>query len=154
MALRALATNRLRSVLALRGIVIGVSTVIGMMSLINGFQRSFQQSIQSIGNNTIYIRRIRPGVQISGAIPESLRLRRAFTMDDAAAIMDGAPAVRAVTPLKWPFDNLRLEYRGHQTKPTFVLGTDQNSQVVRGYAPARGRVFTQEAVHRRSNVVV
>jgi hypothetical protein len=66
MAGRALAANRLRSMLALLGIVIGVGTVIGMMALINGFQRSFERSIQSLGNNTIYIRRIRPGIQFSG----------------------------------------------------------------------------------------
>src|ERR1041385_3279313 len=107
---QALAANRLRTLLALLGIVIGVGTVIGMMSLINGFGRSFQQNIQSLGNNTIYIRRIRPGVQFSGAIPESLKQRRAFTMDDAHAIVAASPAVRATTPLKWPFEEQRLEY--------------------------------------------
>jgi len=43
--------------------------VIGMVALVNGFQRSFQQSIQSFGNNTIYIRRIRPGIQFNGDVP-------------------------------------------------------------------------------------
>src|SRR5688500_14963652 len=97
MASGALVANRMRSLLALLGIVIGVGTVIGMVSLINGFQRSFQQSIQSIGNNTIYIRRIRPGIQINGQIPDSLKQRKAFTMDDARAILDRSPSVRAVT---------------------------------------------------------
>src|SRR6266850_4980215 len=87
MAGGALVANRLRSLLALLGIVIGVGTVIGMVSLINGFQRSFQRSIQSIGNNTIYIRRIRPGFQFSGGIPESLKARKAFNMEDAQAIL-------------------------------------------------------------------
>ena len=87
MAAGALVANRLRSFLALLGIVSGVGTVIGMVALINGFQRSFEQSIQSIGNNTIYIRRIRPGIQINGQIPDSLKQRRAFTMDDASAIL-------------------------------------------------------------------
>ncbi len=50
MARGALVANRMRSLLALLGVVIGVATVIGMVSLINGFQRSFQQSIQSLGN--------------------------------------------------------------------------------------------------------
>src|SRR5512134_2051622 len=103
MATRALVANRLRSVLALLGIVIGVGTVIGMVSLINGFQRSFQSSIQSIGQNTIYIRRIRPGIHIDGQIPDSLRLRKAFTMDDARAILEGAPAVKAISPFKFPW---------------------------------------------------
>src|SRR2546422_9794388 len=81
MARRALVANRLRSFLALLGIVIGVGTVIGMVALINGFQRSFKQSIQSFGNNTIYIRRIRPGIQLSDDVPDSLKQRKAFSME-------------------------------------------------------------------------
>jgi putative ABC transport system permease protein len=154
MAGRALAANRLRSMLALLGIVIGVGTVIGMMALINGFQRSFEQSIQSLGNNTIYIRRIKPGIQFTGGTPESLKIRRAFTMDDAAAILAGSPDVKAVTPLKWPFQDLRLHYRGHHTKTTFIFGTDNNFLAVRGYDLARGRFFTREEIQRRANVVV
>src|SRR5258705_13105163 len=88
MAGRALLANRLRSALALLGIVIGVGTVIGMVALINGFQRSFQKGIQAIGNNTIYIRPIRPGINFSDEAPESLRVRHAFTMDDAAPILE------------------------------------------------------------------
>src|SRR5574339_311875 len=107
MAGNALVANRLRSLLALLGIVIGVGTVIGMVALINGFQRSFQQSIQSLGNNTIYIRRIRPGVHFGGDIPDSLKQRKAFTMADAKAILTQAPAVRAIAPFKFPWDNVR-----------------------------------------------
>src|SRR6185295_20378399 len=116
MAGKALMANRLRSSLALLGIVIGVGTVIGMVALINGFQRSFQQSIQSIGNNTIYIRRIRPGVQINGQIPDSLKQRRAFTMDDAEAIMAQAPAVRTISPFKFPYADLRLRHQDKKTR--------------------------------------
>jgi putative ABC transport system permease protein len=134
--------------------VIGVGTVIGMMSLINGFQRSFQQNIQSLGNNTIYIRRIRPGIQFNGGIPDSLRLRKAFTMDDAQAILEQAPAVRAIAPFKYPFSNLKLSYRGKQTRVTFVYGTNQDYLLTHGYDLARGRFFTGEEVTRRANVVV
>jgi putative ABC transport system permease protein len=154
MARVALVANRLRSFLALLGIVIGVGTVIGMVALINGFQRSFQQSIQSIGTNTIYIRRIRPGIQFSGGIPDSLKQRRAFTMEDAAAIMDRAPAVRAIAPFKFPFDNLRLEYRAKHTKITFVFGTNEQYLLVHGQNLGNGRFFTEEEVRRRANVVV
>ncbi len=154
MAGRALAANRLRSLLALLGIVIGVGTVIGMMALINGFQRSFEHSIQSLGNNTIYIRRIRPGIQFSNGVPESLKTRRAFTMDDAKAILAASPAVKAVTPLKWPFQDMRLERQGHHTKTTFIFGTDHNFLAVRGYDLSRGRFFTAEEIRRHANVVV
>jgi putative ABC transport system permease protein len=154
MAGTSLVANRLRSLLALLGIVIGVATVIGMTALINGFQRSFQQSIQSLGNNTIYIRRIRPGIQFSGGVPDSLKQRRAFTMDDAAAIRAQCPAVRAIAPWKFPYDNIRLGYRGKLTRFTWVYGTNQDYLITHGYDLAHGRFFTAEEVGRRANVAV
>jgi len=154
MAARSLVANRLRSLLALLGIVIGVGTVIGMVSLINGFQRSFQQNIQSLGNNTIYIRRIRPGVRFGGDVPDSLKQRRAFTMEDAQALLAGAPAVRAIAPFKFPFADLRLERGEKHTRITFIYGTNQEYLLVHGYDLARGRFFTQEECQRRANVVV
>jgi len=154
MAARSLFANRLRSLLALLGIVIGVGTVIGMVSLINGFQRSFQNSIRSLGNNTIYIRRIRPGVNFSDQIPDSLKQRRAFSIEDAQAILDRCPAVRAVSPWKFPYDGLRLSYRGKITKVTFVFGTDHQYLLTHGQDLDQGRFFTEEEVTHRANVVV
>ena len=154
MASGALVANRMRSLLALLGIVIGVGTVIGMVSLINGFQRSFQQSIQSIGNNTIYIRRIRPGIQINGQIPDSLKQRKAFTMEDAEAILAQAPAVRTISPFKFPYADLRIRHRDKLTKTTFVFGTNQDYLITHGYDLGQGRFFTREEVDRRSNVTV
>jgi putative ABC transport system permease protein len=154
MALHALVANRLRSMLALLGIVIGVGTVIGMVALINGFQRSFQQSIRSLGNNTIYIRRIRPGVNFADGVPDSLKQRRAFTLEDADAIMARSPAVRAISPWKFPWDNLRIGYHDKLTKITFVFGTDHNYLLTHGQDLGRGRFFTQEEVDHRANVCV
>jgi putative ABC transport system permease protein len=151
---RALAANRLRSLLALLGIVIGVATVIGMVALVNGFQRSFESSIRSMGSNTIYIRRIRPGVHFGGDLPDSIRQRRAFTMEDGEAILARAPAVRAVAPFKYPWSDLRLRYRDKLTKVTFVYGTDENYLVVHGYDLERGRFFTPQEMERRANVAV
>jgi len=154
MAGRSLLANRLRSLLALLGIVIGVGTVIGMIALINGFQRSFEQSIKSIGQNTIYIRRIRPGFQINGQIPDSLKQRKAFTTEDAAAILANGTAVRAIATFKFPFDDLRIGYRDKLTKLTFVYGTDQQYLLVHGMDLSKGRFFTPEEVSRRANVAV
>ena len=153
-ARRALTANRMRSSLALLGIVIGVATVIGMASLINGFQRSFQQSIQSFGNNTLYIRRIRPGMQFAGGIPDSLKQRRAFTIEDGRAILDQAPAVAALSVFKFGFNDFKLSRAGRTTKSTFVYGTDDQLLRTHGYELARGRFFTEEEVRRGANVVV
>jgi putative ABC transport system permease protein len=151
---KALAANRMRSLLALLGIVIGVATVIGMVSLVNGFQRSFEQSIRSLGSNTISIRRIRPGVNVGGNIPDSLRQRKAFTMEDARVILEQSPSVRAVSPLKYPYNGVRLAFRDKRTKITFVFGTDENYPLVHSYNLERGRYFTPQEIERRANVVV
>ena len=141
-ARQALAANRMRSVLALLGIVIGVGTVIGMVSLINGFQRSFQQNIQAFGNNTLYIRRIRPGIQFSDGVPDSLKQRKAFTIDDARAIVAQSPAVAAVSVFKFAYNDIKLSRRDRQTKTTFIYGTDDQLLRTHGYDMARGRFFT------------
>jgi putative ABC transport system permease protein len=154
MAGQALFANRMRSLLALLGIVIGVGTVIGMVSLINGFQRSFQQSIRSLGSNTIYIRRIRPGIQFNGGVPDSLKQRKAFTMDDARAILEHSPSVKAVSPWKFPYDDMRLSARDKKTKITFIYGTNQDHLITHGYDLSKGRFFTEQEVERRANVVV
>src|SRR5437867_3551007 len=140
MASRSLVANRLRSILALLGIVIGVATLIGMVALINGFQRSFQRSIQSFGSNTIYIRRIRPGVMLGGDVPDSLKQRRAFTMDDAEAILAQCPSVRAIAPFKWTFQDLKLSNRGRTTRSTFAkhFPVSEDAPI---WFPKRGELF-------------
>jgi putative ABC transport system permease protein len=153
-ARRALTANRMRSMLALLGIVIGVATVIGMVSLINGFQRSFQQNIQAFGNNTLYIRRIRPGIQFSGGVPDSLKQRKAFTIDDAKAILAQSPAVAAVSVFKFSYQDIKLSYQGRTTKTTFIYGTNEELLRTHGYDMARGRFFTEQEVEGNANVVV
>src|SRR5262249_10605242 len=153
-ARQALAANRMRSLLALLGIVIGVATVIAMMSLINGFQRSFQKGIQSWGSNTIYVRTFRPGAVVGSGIPASLRKRHAFTMPDAGAIRDRAPAVAAVSPIKIAAADIRLSYRDRTTKTTTVFGSDEGLLRTRGFDLSRGRYYTEEEGDHRANVVV
>ena len=150
----ALAANRLRTLLALLGIVIGVATVIAMVSLVNGFQRSFERGIQSFSNNTIYIRTFRPGVMFDGNLPDSLRRRRGFTPEDARAIRERAPAVAAVSAIKGAWADIRLS-RGHRrTRITQTFGAEEGLLRTRGMDLAAGRFFTAQELVRRSNVVV
>ena len=153
-ARQALAANRMRSLLALLGIVIGVATVIGMGSLINGFQRSFEKGIQSFGDNTLYIRTFKPGVAFSNGIPDSLRRRHGFTLEDAQAIMERAPAVGAVSPIKLAYADIRLTYRDRRTKTTTTFGSNEMLLRTRGFDLSQGRYFTAQEVQRRGNVVV
>jgi len=153
-ARQALAANRMRTLLALLGIVIGVATVIAMVSLVNGFQRSFERGIQSFSNNTIYIRTFRPGVVFNGNLPDSLRKRRGFTPEDAQAIRDRAPAVSAVSAIKGAWADIRLSYGHRRTRITQTFGAEEGLLKTRGMDMAAGRFFTAQELTRRSNVVV
>ena len=153
-ARQALAANRLRTLLALLGIVIGVATVIAMVSLVNGFQRSFERGIQSFSNNTIYIRTFRPGVMFDGQLPDSLRRRRGFTPEDARAIRDRSPAVSAVSAIKGAWADIRLSHGHRRTRITQTFGAEEGLLKTRGMELAAGRFFTAQELLRRSNVVV
>jgi putative ABC transport system permease protein len=154
MARQALAANRMRSLLALLGIVIGVATVIAMGSLVNGFQRSFERGIQSWGSNSIYIRTFKPGVSFSSGIPDSLRKRHAFRPEDCDAILARAPAVGAVSPINVAYADIKLSYRGRHTKTTPAFGCDERLLKTRGFDLSRGRFFTRQEAQHRANVVV
>src|SRR5262249_27727904 len=106
------------------------------------------------GNNTLYIRRIRPGIQFSGGVPDSLKQRKAFTMDDARAIRAQSPAVAAVSVFKFSYYDIKLSYQGRTTKTTFIYGTNDELLRTDGYEMARGRFFTEAEVEGNANVVV
>jgi len=60
MALFTLGANKLRSFLTTLGIIIGVMTVIGMVSIIQGLNRSFTDQVESLDQNTIFISKFDP----------------------------------------------------------------------------------------------
>src|SRR5512136_2379244 len=94
MAIDSLRSHKLRSFLTILGIVIGVMTVIGMVSIIQGLNKSFLSELQSAGSDMIDIQKFDP-VQM-GRRSEEERTRKDLTFDDAKAIEAGAPLVRAV----------------------------------------------------------
>ena len=153
MAWSSMRANKLRSLLTVLGVIIGVSTVIAMVSLIQGLNESFKRQVQSFGSNTIYIRKWRPQV-IIGELPDSLRQRKAFTMEDREAILAQCPAVRAVSPLNFLDEPQPVRYRKKETKPTFILGTSQAYQETNGYNVSSGRFFTEAEVEHRAQVCV
>jgi len=106
----------MRSLLALLGIVIGVATVIAWVALINGFQRSVEDSIRSMGRTRSTSTASGRGCTWARRIPDSLKQRKAFTVEDGDAIEAAAPSVRAVAAMKYDNIGLRLGYRGKLTR--------------------------------------
>jgi putative ABC transport system permease protein len=157
LALDSLRTNRLRSLLTVLGIVIGVTTVIGMSSVIQGMNSSIATEIADIGSNLIFIYKFNPTTP--GRMPPSLLNRKELTLEDARAIAE-APHVQAVAPvLRWfePSLNARaftVRYRDKIAKNTIIEGVSESHSTVFNLQLDAGR-WINEADHRHhANVAV
>jgi putative ABC transport system permease protein len=157
MALATLRVNKLRSALTVLGVVIGITAIVGMTSLIRGFDQSLRDSIRELGPNTVFVAKF-SGVSLVGGADFTTLLRRPnLTVEDAAAIEKLAPSAGIVDI--WlgaggPPTQARVVYRGNRTKLMGVLGATENFASINFLKLEAGRFFTASEVDRRRNVVV
>src|SRR6188768_3641322 len=88
--------NKLRSFLTVLGIVIGITSIVGMTSLIRGFDQSFRDLIKGLGADTIIISKFSVVSASSGAKFQTLLNRPNLTSGDAEALERGAPSIEYV----------------------------------------------------------
>jgi len=150
-AFDAIRTNKLRSFLTVLGVIIGITSIMAIVSLIEGLNHSMKSQIAAIGSDVLYIRPFRPGAFVGG-FPDSLRRRKWFTIEDAEAIRRQCPAVKAVAPLN--FVDARLRYRDSESRFTTVVGTTPDFLITNNWAIAIGRFFTETEVEHRATACV
>jgi putative ABC transport system permease protein len=152
-----LRANKMRSALTVLGVVIGVTSIVGITSLIRGFDQSFRGLIQQIGSDTIIVQKFAALSLGSGASFEEILRRPNLTPLDAEAIAE-APSVQTVdfTMGVGGFDvrQERVAYRGERTKPIVIAGTTERWPYVNQLVLESGRFFTALEVQRRQHVVV
>ncbi|MGZ5498813.1 MAG: ABC transporter permease [Candidatus Aminicenantales bacterium] len=155
MAIDSLRSHKLRSFLTVLGIVIGVMTVIGMVSIIQGLNKSFLSELQSAGSDMIIVRK-NEGLQM-GELTEEERTRKDLTFEDAQAIEKEAPLVRAVAVSIYvsPFDVTEVKYQNAKSDTAMVIGMNDKWPVVMSlYLPRLGRFITASEVDRSARVCV
>src|ERR671914_1328027 len=119
MALDTVRTNKLRSALTVLGVVIGITAIVGMTSLIRGFDESLRDGIRELGPNTIFVAKF-SGVSLASGNEFAELLRRPnLTVDDATAIEKLCPSAGIVDI--WlgaggPPTLERIVYQGERTK--------------------------------------
>src|SRR5262245_65250996 len=94
LAAGALGAHRLRAGLTLLGIVIGVFTVVTMMSLLNGLQASINKNMGGLGADVFQIQRL-PSITF-GQMPPELQRRKNLTLAEAPAPREALPMARQV----------------------------------------------------------
>jgi putative ABC transport system permease protein len=158
MALDTLRSNKLRSALTILGVVIGITAIVGMTSLIRGFDQSLRDSVKALGPSTIILTKLSIVSISSGAEFSDLLRRPNLTVDDAKAIEKLAPTIEIVdimlgTGLSQTTE--RMYYRGERTKQLTVIGATEQFAEARFAKVMLGRFFTEpEVLHRRRVVVL
>ena len=96
-AITSLGANKLRALLTLLGIVIGIAAVISLLSIGQGVQDSITDRIQSLGTNLLFVR---PGGTMDSGISGAQGSAGSLTLEDAYALENSelAPAVKLVAP--------------------------------------------------------
>ena len=156
MAFDSLKSHKLRSFLTILGILIGVMTVIGMVSIIQGLNRSFLSELESVGSDIIIVSKYEPGIRV-GRLSEEERQRKDLTYDDALAIEKECPLVRAVAVdiVADYFQNLPIKYQNIKSEDSLILGmNDRFPLVISVYLPQKGRFISESDTTHSTKVAV
>jgi putative ABC transport system permease protein len=156
LALDTLRSNKLRSGLTVLGVVIGITAIVGMTSLIRGFDQSLRNSIRELGPNTIFVAKFSGLSLAAGRDFAELARRPNLTVDDAKAIEKLAPSAGAVDVWLGGAGEVteRVFYRGARTSPQAILGATEDFAAVNFVKLAFGRFFTRSEVDHRRRVIV
>jgi len=147
-ALRALATNKLRAALTMLGVVIGVAAVVTMVSIGQGARQAVAAQVQSLGSNLLSVF---PGSAGQFGVRQGLGSLRTLTSDDAQAIAAGVPEVEAVTA---EFTRSAQVVRGAENVNTSVSGVTPAFPEVRNFHVETGAFFTDADMASRARVAV
>jgi putative ABC transport system permease protein len=145
--LMAIARNKMRSLLTMLGIIIGVACVITMVAVGTGASSSIQETINSLGSNFIMVF---PGAAVSGGM-RSFTGESKLTPEDALAIKAEAPAVAYVSA--GARTNAQI-VAGELNWGTQVWGVDVDWPFIRAWNVAQGDFFNEVDVRSSGKVCV
>ncbi|HEY0885147.1 MAG TPA: ABC transporter permease [Ramlibacter sp.] len=147
-ALRALAANKLRSVLTMLGIIIGVGAVVTMIAVGRGATERVQEQMKGLGSNIMLVL---PGGITAGGVRLGAQTGQMLTEEDAIAIAREIPEVQVAAP------TLRTGAQvvaGNTNWATSVTGTTNDFLEARDWVLADGRTFEAAEVQGSAKVAV
>ena len=152
-----LRAHKLRSFLTILGILIGVTTIVGMTSLVRGLDEMVTGQIQSFGSTHLFLRKW--GGRIVTSEKEWLRLNRRpeITEEDARAIVRSVPGIEAVDKMYGTGPEAKvatLTYRGQRAEQLFIVGASETYLTFSDSEIDNGRMFTGSEVRTGRRVVV
>ena len=151
-ALIAIRSHKMRAALTTLGILIGVMTVIMMLSIVNGIDGQVVGELDAIGANIFYVEKF-PALMISSNWRKH-RSRRDLKLEYAQQIKRRCPAVAEVSPYHWTESKL-VKFKNAKTNPdVVVLGVTETYLDVATDSLNEGRFFTKVDISRNRNVTL
>jgi putative ABC transport system permease protein len=147
-ALRALARNKLRTILTMLGIIIGVGAVIGTVAIGQGASAQVQQQIQALGDNMIMVF---AGSVNTGGVRMGNGANKTLTADDAQAILQHVPNVVMISPIVGASVQV---VNGNENWLTRASGVSQDYTQIRNWPVVDGSMFSERDVDMAANVCI
>lgn len=147
MAWASLIANKMRSILTMLGIIIGVAAVIALVSIGNGVKQDIQNSISSLGSNLLMVM---PGAPRTPGVRPSQGSMKSLKVSDYQAIskLDGVKAASPYTA------NSYVSIYQSKNWTTIVSGVSSNFQDVNNWTMSEGRFISSKNVENRERVAV
>ena len=153
-ALLAVRTHKLRAALTVLGIVVGVATVIAMVSIVTGFNNNMVRNFQSFGATLVQFQKFEARFG-PGRRDPSERRRKDLHYEDAVALKESIPEMRAVSPERYLWNtDVSVKYRDNETTTPVVAGVNQDYPIANNHYVGYGRFITETDFLHSSNVAV
>ena len=149
MAFNSLKANKLRSILTTLGIIMGVATVITILTVINGLDDAFSKQISILGSDNLFISKL---PWTAGMEFFKYRNRKDITLKEVNAIKEQATLVRAVAPIART--RRAVKYKNESLSGVAINATNEQYKDAANAYPEYGRFMTQFEVDHRRHVCV
>jgi putative ABC transport system permease protein len=155
LALLTIRENKIRAFLTVLGVIIGTGTIIGVGSILAGFDGAVTGAIRSMGTNTAIVFKMQLGAGFNGRTPEE-RQRKPITYENALAIEERCPSVEHVSAYLLPpqMGITQARYKGNDATNPQIAGTDASYSQSGQVDLKAGRFFTENEDEHRFPVAV
>ena len=147
-ALRALRVNKMRSILTILGIIVGVAAVVCMVSVGLGAQAQVSEKIRTLGANLLLVT---PGTQASGGARLEAGTRHTLTEEDALAIRKDISSVQVAAPV---LSRRTQVVAGNKNWSSLVAGVRTDYLVAREWPILTGRPFSADELETGAKVAI
>ena len=154
LALSAIRGHKMRSFLTVLGVIIGTGTIIGVGSILTGFDSAVTNVIKSFGTETVIATKFQAGIRFSRMSREEW-MRKPLTLANASAVRERCPSVEYVSPYLFPTRGIhRARVAGNDIAGIEIGGTEERYAAGGQAEMMYGRFFTEPENQHRMPVVV